>query len=345
MLSLKILAEIIQSLRSIHLLRITFKPQIIASTERNMAPKNAQEGPSIAILGAGIGGLALAIGLSRQKIPCTIYEAASEFSAIGAGVGLGPNALLAMNLIDPSFGTLYDAIKTGNTSPEKETHVFEVMMDEPGLGEKRGWKGAGVGAEYFRRTSAHRKALLDVMTSLLDRDVVQVKFSKRAVAVVPSEDADGVRITFADGEIIQADAVIGCDGVKGITRQAVLGSRYPELVQPTYTHIYSYRSIVPMQICQDILGSHAGDSNMFMGNGRNLVIYPVTNGKEVNFVWFVNDDNPWLDERITLECTKAEMMEDLKGVDDRLLRFTEVSLNTAFLVSLPDHEEFSTSNL
>jgi len=78
-----------------------------------------------------------------------------------------------------------------------------------------------------------------------------------------------------------------------------------------------------MQICQDILGSHAGDSNMFMGNGRNLVIYPVTNGKEVNFVWFVNDDNPWLDERITLECTKAEMMEDLKGVDDRLLRFTE----------------------
>lgn len=282
--------------------------------------------PTIAILGAGIGGLALAISLSKHKVHCTIYEAAAEFSTIGAGVGLGPNALLAMNLIDPSFGKLYDAVKTGNTSPERVHHTFEVMMDEPGLGEKREWKGAAVGAAYFRRTSAHRKALLDIMTSLIDKEFVEVKFGKRAMAITPNEGFGDVNITFADGEVIRADAVIGCDGIKGVARQAVLGSKYPEFVQPAYTNVYSWRCILPMETCLEILGSHAGDANMFMGHNRNLTIYPISNGKEVNFVWFVQDDNPWVDERITLECLREEMVKDLEGVDDRLFKFVDVSI-------------------
>lgn len=290
-----------------------------------MATTKSKERHTIAILGAGIGGLGLAIGLSKEKVPCTIYEAALEFSTIGAGVGLGPNALLAMSLIDESFGKLYDAVKTGNTSPEKVHHTFEVMMDEPGLGERRGWKGAGVGAAYFVRTSAHRKALLDIMTGLLDPEFVDVKFGKRAVTISPSEHNGPVKVTFQDGETIHPDAVIGCDGIKGVTRQAVLGSDYPDLVQPAYTHLYSWRCILPMQLCQEILGSHAGDANMFMGHGRNLTIYPISNGNEVNFVWFVKDDNPWVDERITLDRPKEEMLKDLKGVDDRLYKFTDVS--------------------
>lgn len=69
--------------------------------------------PSIAILGAGIGGLGLAIGLLKQNVSYTIYESAKEFSVVGSGVGLGPNANSAMKMLDPRFLELYDGIKTG----------------------------------------------------------------------------------------------------------------------------------------------------------------------------------------------------------------------------------------
>jgi salicylate hydroxylase len=44
---------------------------------------------STAIIGAGIGGIALAIGLLKQGVSCTIYEAAPKFDAVGAGEGFG----------------------------------------------------------------------------------------------------------------------------------------------------------------------------------------------------------------------------------------------------------------
>jgi salicylate hydroxylase len=55
----------------------------------------------IAIIGGGLGGLALAIGLLRHGVKVHIYEASSAFSEIGAGVTFGANATTALGLIDP----------------------------------------------------------------------------------------------------------------------------------------------------------------------------------------------------------------------------------------------------
>lgn len=57
--------------------------------------------PSIAIVGGGLAGLTLSIGLTRHGIPHKIYESASAFSEIGAGIALGPNSITALELIDP----------------------------------------------------------------------------------------------------------------------------------------------------------------------------------------------------------------------------------------------------
>ena len=95
---------------------------------------------SIAIIGAGIGGLALAIGLlkSAPNIKCTVYEAAPRFDAVGAGIGLGPNALKAMSLMDPQFAALYDAIKVGNTNPSRVHKQIKILGAEEGFGADRG---------------------------------------------------------------------------------------------------------------------------------------------------------------------------------------------------------------
>jgi 2-polyprenyl-6-methoxyphenol hydroxylase-like FAD-dependent oxidoreductase len=59
---------------------------------------------SIAIVGGGLAGLTLSIGLTRHGIPHKIYESASKFAEIGAGIALGPNSITALELIDPSIG-------------------------------------------------------------------------------------------------------------------------------------------------------------------------------------------------------------------------------------------------
>lgn len=279
---------------------------------------NPDERPSIAILGAGIAGLALAIGLLKRNVPCTIYEAGDAFSAIGAGIGLGPNALAAMDLIDPSFRSQYDAVKTTNEREEFRHSVFDALYAEEGFGTKRGWTRGLVGAPYFERSSGHRKELLEIMKSFIPTGTV--RFSKR---VAEMEQVNGkVVLRFADGEQISVDAVIGADGVRGISRQAVLGSLAPELVAPKYTGKYAYRGIVPMKEAKEILGEHGGDAKMFMASGRTVAVYPISKGTQVNFVFFVKDPNgAWGGESDARKpCSREQMLADFEDLDSRLKR-------------------------
>ncbi|KAK7756774.1 hypothetical protein SLS62_001217 [Diatrype stigma] len=271
--------------------------------------------PTIAILGAGIGGLAVAIGLVKRGISVTIYEAARTFSPIGAGIGLGPNALHAMDLLDSRFREEYDRVKTANEKPDFKNSVFDALYAEKGFGEERGWTRGLVGAPYFTRSSAHRKDLLHIMESFVPRGMV--KFGKRARAI--SQDQSKVTIEFDDGEVASFDALIGCDGVKGVTRQIVLGEIAPEQVYPKYSGMYSYRGIIPMHKAKELLGKHAGDAKWFMTKGKGLVLYPITKGEQENFVFFITDTQQTTREDIAVGCTKNDMIKDLEDFDPRLV--------------------------
>lgn len=273
----------------------------------------------IAIIGAGIGGLALAIGLVRQGVQYTLYESAAEYATVGAGVGLGPNALRAMHLIDPRLRELYDSIKSGNLTPGKDHVMSEALMTEEGFGAKDGWVPTPWGAPCYTRTSAHRKALLDIMTSLVPSQTV--RFNKKAKSI--SQESNKVSIAFEDGETVAVDAVIGADGIKGMTRRVVL-ENYPDHIEPTYTGKYGYRSIVPMQDAKEILGDLAGDAKMFMGPEANFTVYPISKGTEVNVVAFKKHPQPWTHPTLTKEVSKDEMMADF-DVDARLLKLLQVS--------------------
>lgn len=58
----------------------------------------------VAVVGGGIGGLALAIGLSNQvkngaNLEVQIFEAAPQFKEIGAGVGVGKQSLRTLRYV------------------------------------------------------------------------------------------------------------------------------------------------------------------------------------------------------------------------------------------------------
>lgn len=277
---------------------------------------------NIAIVGAGIGGLALAIGLSHLDVPYTLYESAPAFSAVGAGVGLGPNALSAMDMIDSRFRDMYMKIATGNLQPEKKHVMMEIMRLEAGLGEGESWWGnGGWGAEYFERTGAHRKDLLEIMTSFIKGDVV--KFNKRVKTLKQVDDY--MTIVFEDGDVAQHAAVIGTDGVKGFTRRLVLEDRYPEYVEPQYTGKYVYRAIIPMDDAKEIVGDLATDAKMYVSKGCNLSTYPISHGHAINVVAFKRDSNPWSSPDTTHEVSREEMLADFapSNPDPRLMKLLD----------------------
>jgi len=57
--------------------------------------------------------------------------------------------------------------------------------------------------------------------------------------------------------------VIGCDGIKGATRKAVLGSKYPNKVELVYSNMYVYRGILPIEAIEDEIPEYAGNAVMF----------------------------------------------------------------------------------
>ncbi|RFU30413.1 hypothetical protein B7463_g5920, partial [Scytalidium lignicola] len=274
----------------------------------------------IAIIGAGIGGLVFAIACLRNNIPYTLYESAAEYSAVGAGVGLGPNALNAMDLIDPGLREMYYGISSGNLTLWKSNIMMDALYAEEGLGEKRGWKPKGFGADCYDRTSAHRVDLLNILTSLIP--VERVKFNKRLNTL--EQKADKVIITFEDGDVVETSAVIGCDGAKGPVRRYVLGGKFPENVEAKYSGKYVYRSIIPMKDAMDILGEHAGDAKTFLGPKVNFITFPISNGTQCNLVAFKMDDKPWTYPQWTKPVTREEMIADFDtGVDKRIVKLLD----------------------
>ncbi|KAG9248599.1 putative salicylate hydroxylase [Calycina marina] len=287
-----------------------------------MAPSTTQ--PSIAIIGSGIGGLGLAIGLLKQNVPVTIYEGAAKFDSVGAGIGLGPNALKAMALMDETFAKLYDEIKVGNLDPKRKNEQFEALGAEEGLGEATGWYGGHIGDPKFTRSSAHRKSLLGVMKSLIPEGTV--KFNKRVTHISQPREGKGVYLEFHDGEIIKVDTVVGCDGIKGMSRRAVLGSRYPEEVASKYAKMYVYRGIAPIEEAKAIIGSVAENAKWFMAPRRGWAMYPISDGREANIVAFIQDINPWVGEQVARECPREEMLAEFTKFDHRLQKLAELYL-------------------
>lgn len=130
---------------------------------------------------------------------------------------------------------------------------------------------------------------------------------------------------FEDGEMVVVDALVGCDGIKGMTRKAVLEDRFPEEVPAKYANTYVYRGIAPMEEARKIMGSYAEDARWWMMEKKGWAMYPISQGREVNIVAFMMDRKPWIGEQATREVSREEMLTEFVGYDTRLQRLLEVS--------------------
>ncbi|MFF2654262.1 FAD-dependent oxidoreductase [Streptomyces sp. NPDC058045] len=159
----------------------------------------------VIVAGAGIGGLALAGMLRRHDAEVTILERADDLRT-GLGLTFWPNAAMSLR----SFGEdMLDAVRTV-AQPFDRARMKTVAGHTVTNIDLSRWLTrygvAGLGVTHS-----------DLVGALSDVSGVPVRFSAEVVSV--TEEG---QVTLADGETLNADVVIGADGVGSAVRKAML---------------------------------------------------------------------------------------------------------------------------
>ncbi|MCJ1261460.1 hypothetical protein MMC22_001324 [Lobaria immixta] len=275
-----------------------------------MTTPDTQKPLNVAICGGGIAGLCLAIGLLRQKVPFHIYESASTFAEVGAGVAFGPNALRAMDLLDPKIKEGCDRQATKNLSEDKKDTWFTFVMGMDGRAARAGESLFGVSLGGLERSTVHRAAFLDELVKLVPKEMVS--FGKKVVDVVEREE--GVTLKFACGDEADASAVVGCDGIRSRVRAVLLGQNN-KAAKPEFTGKYAYRGLIPMNKAKELLGHElATNSTMHLGYNGHVLTFPIERGQTLNVVACrTKAERKWEDSRWVVPVERKKMEEDFEN--------------------------------
>ncbi|GAA5179354.1 salicylate 1-monooxygenase [Modicisalibacter zincidurans] len=237
----------------------------------------------VGIVGGGIGGVALAIALSRRAdLDVTLFESAPAFSEIGAGVSFGPNAVRAIERLE--LGEAYRRVADGSPAP------FEDVWFEWRHGADDRYITATL-APGCGQSSVHRADFLDSLVTCLPDGIA--RFGKRCCEVIQRED--GVRLSFSDGIHAECDVAIGCDGIKSVVRGHVLPVEDDGDTGPRFSGTYAYRGLIPRKSLEAELSRRGASERlaqvpqMLLGQDRHILTFPVKEGEVVNVVAFETD--------------------------------------------------------
>ena len=135
-------------------------------------------------------------------------------------------------------------------------------------------------------------------------------FGKRVERLEEFKDGR-VRLHFHDGSTAEADAVIGCDGIKSRTRQILFGFNNPAS-HAVFTGKHAYRGLIPMEKAVALLGDElARNSQMYLGEHGHVLTFPIEHGKTMNVVAFHGTPSgKWDDEAWVKPMRMEDMMSE-----------------------------------
>lgn len=241
----------------------------------------------VVVIGGGIGGLTAARALLRRGFEVHVYESSPELKEIGAGVALGPNAMKALRALD-----LEDPVRAiGYHAPVQFLRTWKGRMISK--------TDASLAAQRFgaHGCTIHRADLLDVLAQSVPADAVTL--SARCEAVTTGDFGAAAR--FTDGTEVEADVVVGADGIHSAVRTSLFGPDAPQ-----FTGRICYRSVIPVaELPARRLEPYEG---LWLGPHGTLVVYGVRRGELVNIVAHY-EDATYQHESWIAECDRAEIVE------------------------------------
>ncbi len=251
----------------------------------------------IIIAGGGIGGLAAALGLLRAGHRVRVCERTSQLAEVGAGLTITPNAAHVLHALG-----VWEAVRDRAVFPATGAVCDGVTGRMLGVREFGDKVTRECGAEYLHvhRADLHQ-ALLDGVRAI---DAEAVSLGDEFVALEENSPAR-VRARFTRSGCLDADALLGADGLRSQVRVALFG---PEA--PAFAGFIAYRGLVPAQALAPSLLEHA--SCMSLGPRNLFLRYLVSAGTQLNVVCIGRSDE-WAQESWSVPASREELLELLQG--------------------------------
>ena len=236
---------------------------------------------NVAVIGAGLGGLATAIALRQQGIDVQVYEKAKEFREAGSGLALFPNGLKFLEAIEPG---LVETIKNSGCPLSKI--VFKKIS-----GETIRTTSTDKIVEKYGQTivTVWWCRLQKILASLVPDNSIHLDY--RCIGFEQSDDS--VIINFANGKTVQADFVIGADGFNSVVRNKLVGDG-----EPRYLGSMSWRAVIKWE--QNLLNPN--EIVRFIGEKQFLFLINVGNG-------YLS----WVTRKFAPECYISNNVEEMKS--------------------------------
>jgi 2-polyprenyl-6-methoxyphenol hydroxylase-like FAD-dependent oxidoreductase len=228
----------------------------------------------VVVIGAGIGGLTAAIALKQAGFQVRVFERVEELRAIGAGITLQINAMAAMDRL----GLCERLVSEGNQINEAQIRYEGKVLSR--------LKFATMSEPFMHPFLAiHRGRLQAALTDALGRELITLGTEVRQF----EQDEEKVRIRLPTGESVEADLLVGADGIHSAIREILWGSE--PLRRSGYT---AWRGICPNPNLwpKDLFFEAWGEGQLFGGGAID----------DENLYWF---------------ATKLVSQEDTDGDDPR----------------------------
>lgn len=179
----------------------------------------------ILILGAGIAGLSVAISLKNAGFNYSICEAAPEIKPVGAGLGLGANAIKGFQYLNLDQEVM---------KASKLLSAFTIYDEQ---GKKISKTNTGnISRKYdIDNFAIHRAALHEILLKHAGAENVQL--SKRAVSM--DHHQDGVTVHFSDNTSENTDFLIVAEGINSAIRQQLCPGS-----EPRYAGYTCWRAVI-----------------------------------------------------------------------------------------------------
>jgi salicylate hydroxylase len=225
----------------------------------------------IAVVGAGIGGLTAALSLRRAGFDVDVYEQRPQLTHIGGGINMGPNAARILYRLGLRDGLDREAVQPLFTH-QRRWQDGATLQRAPLNPRSEELYGAP-------HLTIHRADLLAVIAAGLPPQHLHLDYRLVGLA----ERGRGVEARFANGTRVEADILVGADGIHSVVRALLFGEE-----EPSFAGCVAYRGLVASERLAD-LGLELG-SQSWVGPGGHFVHYFVSRGRLLNFVGWTEHD-------------------------------------------------------
>ena len=224
------------------------------------------------IVGGGIGGLGAALALARAGHTAEVFERASAFREIGAGIQLGPNVFRMFDRLGIRAAVEAEAVRP-------EALVMRCAIG--GHEVTRVPLGAGFEAHFGHPYAVIHRA--DLLAALHAACLATPGITLHLSTDVAGLDGEA-GLLLADGRRVAGDLVIGADGLWSRIRAEIMGDG-PPLVSG---HI-AYRGVLPMEAVPEHVSRR--EVVLWAGPKLHLVHYPLRRGRLMNLVAVFHSDH------------------------------------------------------